>query len=126
MNDAFEPPFVNRASGAGMAFLTVVVLLVVITFAARLVIPTLPVDATRAYARSKALADIRATEETSLHTAGWVDQDRQIVRLPVTLAMQMTVQLWQNPESARADLIARGVKATAPLAKTPPKPSAFE
>jgi hypothetical protein len=55
-----------------------------------------------------------------------VDQDRQIVRLPIDVAMSLAAREWQNPEKARADLIARGVKATAVLPKTAPKPSAFE
>jgi hypothetical protein len=38
----------------------------------------------------------------------------------------LTLQAWQDPAEARADLIAREKKATAPAPVTPPKPSAFE
>ena len=55
-----------------------------------------------------------------------MDQDRQIVRLPIDVAMQITVQEWQNADNGRADLIARAAKAAAPLPKVAPKPSAFE
>jgi hypothetical protein len=55
-----------------------------------------------------------------------VDQDRNIVRLPIDAAIRLTVQAWQNPAQARADLIARAEKAAAPLPKVAPKPSAFE
>ena len=84
------------------------------------------IDADRAAVRSKALAEIRAAETTALDTAGWVDKDRGIVRLPIETAMQIYAQAAQNPAAARADLIARAEKAAAPLPKTAPKPSAFE
>jgi hypothetical protein len=84
------------------------------------------VDAERAALRSKALADIRAAEEKALTTAGWVDQDRNIVRLPIDTAMQLYEQAAKNPAAFRADLTARAEKAAAPAPKTAPKPSAFE
>jgi hypothetical protein len=65
-------------------------------------------------------------EETSLNSAGWVDQARGIVRLPIATAEQLAAQAWQNPAAARADLKARAEKAAAPLPKAPEKPSAFE
>jgi hypothetical protein len=40
--------------------------------------------------------------------------------------MQETVQAWQNPTQARADLIARQQKASTPAPVVPAKPSAFE
>jgi hypothetical protein len=127
MNSTPQTPAVNGASGAAMAFLTVVVILTVIILGARFLVPAAPaIDADRGAERSKALADIRAAEETALTTPAWVDQDRQIVRLPIDVAIQITARDWQNPEQARAALIARGVKASAPLPKTAPKPSAFE
>ena len=84
------------------------------------------IDADRAALRAKALADIHATEAKSLSTAGWIDQDRNIVRLPIDTAMQIYEQAAKNPAAARADLTARAEKAAAPLPKTAPKPSAFE
>ena len=126
MSNVLQPPFVNRASGAALYFLTVTVLLVFITLGARFLVETPAIDTDRATARSKGLSEIRASEETALHTAAWIDQDHGVVRLPVDLAIQLTAQKWQNPEQARAELISRGVKAAAPLPKTAPKPSAFE
>jgi hypothetical protein len=84
------------------------------------------IDADRAAIRSKALADIRATEEKSLNTAGWIDQDRNLVRLPIETALQLAAAAAKNPAAARADLVARAEKAAAPAPKTTPKPSAFE
>ena len=127
MSNAPQTPAVNGASGAALGFITVVVILAVATLATRFLLPAAPaIDADRDAERAKALADIRATEEKALTTAAWVDQDRQIVRLPIDEAIQITVHDWQTPEQARAALIARGVKASAPLPKTAPKPSAFE
>jgi len=82
------------------------------------------IDADRAALRAKALAEIRATEATALTTPGWIDQDRNIVRLPIETAMQ--IYAGKNPAAARADLISRAERAAAPLPKTAPKPSAFE
>jgi hypothetical protein len=84
------------------------------------------VNADRAAIRSKGLADIRATEATALTTPGWIDQDRNIVRLPIDTALQLAAKAAQNPAAARADLLTRAAKAAAPAPKTAPKPSAFE
>jgi hypothetical protein len=126
MSDNSQTPFVNRASGAAVAFLLVSALLVGLGLVARFCITAPPIDADHAADRYKALADMHAAEDTSLSSSAWVDQDRKIVRLPIDVAMQITAQEWQDPAKTRADLIARGVKATAPLPKVAPKPSAFE
>jgi len=84
------------------------------------------VDADRAAARSKALAEIRATETQALNHAGWIDENRGLVRLPISVAMELSEREWQNPAAARADLTARVEKATAPAPKAAEKPSAFE
>ncbi len=99
-----------------------IALVVVVKFA--VVVP--PIDADRAAARAKALAEIRAAEATALTTPAWIDEDRNIVRLPIETALQIYLQAAANPAAARADLIARAEKAAAPLPKTEPKPSAFE
>ena len=85
------------------------------------------IDADRAPVRAKALADIRATEAASLNTAGWIDQDRGIVRLPIDTAMQIYEQAAQNParRPRRFDR-ARRKSAAPPPETTAPKPSAFE
>ena len=121
-----KAPAINGASGAALAFLTVIALLAVITLGARFLISAPPINDDRAAERYKALADIHAAEEAALTTPAWVDKDRQIVRLPIDVAIEMTAHDWQNPSQARTALIARGEKAAAPLPKTAPKPSAFE
>ena len=126
MSDVSQTPYVNRASGAALAFATVTVLLVVVTLGTRFLVTTPAIDADRATVRYQALADMRAAEETTLNTPAWIDQDRQIVRLPVSVALHLAAQAWQNPAQARADLIERANKAAAPLPKVVPQPSAFE
>jgi hypothetical protein len=84
------------------------------------------IDADQADQRIKALAELRATENVALNNAGWIDQSRGIVRLPIETAIQKAAEAWQNPAQARADLMSRAEKAAALLPKAPEKPSAFE
>jgi hypothetical protein len=88
--------------------------------------PVPAIDADRAVERAKDLAEIHATEAQDLNHPGWIDQQRGIVRLPISVAMQMAAQEWQNPAVARSNLIAREEKATAPAPVAPAKPNAFE
>jgi hypothetical protein len=110
----------------GVIFVAACFLFIALGVIVKLSVTVPAIDADRAAVRSKALAEIRATETTALTTAGWVDKDRGIVRLPIEAALQLSAQSAKNPVAARADLIARAEKAAAPLPKTAPKPSAFE
>ena len=116
----------NRASAAAIGFLVVSVIFGALAFGLKFSTFTPAVDADRAAERSKALAEIRVTEEKSLATAAVMDAQRGIVRLPIETVMQLAAQKWQNPAAARADLNARAEKAAAELPKAPEKPSAFE
>ena len=121
-----ETPSVNRASGAVAGFIAASLIFTAMAVAVTFSVKVPAIDADASAARSKALAEIRATEDKSLNTAGWIDQARGIVRLPIETAMQQTVQAWQNPAPARADLVSRQEKASAPAPAAPAKPSAFE
>lgn len=81
------------------------------------------INAARVEERVKALKEVRAAGETELNNTGWVDQGRGVARLPIDVAMDLTIKRYQNPAAARADMNARVEKATA---KAPEKPSAFE
>ncbi len=120
------PQKANNASGAAIAFIVGSILFIVLTVAAKLLTTVPDLDADKDALRSKALAQIRATETTNLTSVTWADQSRSIVRLPIELAIQKTEQAWQDPAAARADLIARAKKAAAPAPTRPAKPSAFE
>lgn len=110
----------------GINFVVACLLFAGLVIAVKFAVSVPAIDADRAAVRSKALGEIRAAEATALTTAGWVDQDRGIVRLPIETALQLSEKAAQNPAAARADLMARAAKAAAPLPKTAPKPSAFE
>jgi hypothetical protein len=110
----------------GINFVVACFLFVSLVVAVKLSVSVPAIDADRAAIRSKALAEIRATEAAALATPGWVDQDRGIVRLPIETALQLCANAAKNPVAARADLIARAEKAAAPLPKVAAKPSAFE
>ena len=119
-------PDVNRASGAAVGFilasLIFIVLVVIVKFAT-----TVPaVDATRGAALSSALFEIRTNETAALNSAAWIDRSRGIVRLPIATAEQLTAQEWSNPAQARADLIARAHRASAPAPKAPAGANPFE
>ena len=110
----------------GIIFIVACLLFVALVVVVKLAVQVPAIDADRATVRSKALAELRSAEATALNTAGWVDQDRGIVRLPISTALDLSEKAAQNPAAARADLITRAAKAAAVLSKTAPKPSAFE
>ena len=61
-----------------------------------------------------------------MNNAGWIDENRGLVRLPIEVAMQITERVGQDPAAVRSNLTARVEKATAPAPPAPAKPSAFE
>jgi hypothetical protein len=126
VNANTNAPDVNRASGAAVGFVVASVIFIVFAVIVKFSVTVPSIDANRGATISQALYEIRTNEVVSLNSAGWVDRDRGIVRLPIDTAIQITAQKWQNPAEARADLIARSKKAAAPLPKAAPKPSLFE
>ena len=81
------------------------------------------IDQARAEQRRKALAELRAENQAALTTYGWIDPAKGIVRLPVQRAVEMSLQLWQDPAAGRTNLLGRLAKATA---KPPEKPNEYE
>jgi hypothetical protein len=107
---------------AGLAFVAACGLFALLSVTVKRTVPAPAIDADRAAVRSKALAEIRAIETLALHQAGWIDESRGLVRLPIEVAMQITEREWQNPAAARSNLIARAEKAAmpaSPAAKPP-------
>jgi hypothetical protein len=84
-----------------------------------------PLGADRAAERKKALAELRGEEHTTLTTYGWQDKTREIVRLPIARAVELTLQTG-DAAALRKDRLARLEKATAAPPKAPEQPSAFE
>ena len=89
---------------------------------------TTPEDLTAAKAveRARNLADLRAAENAVVDSYGWVDASKGVVRLPIERAMELTLQAWQDPARARADLNERVERATYVPPPPPEKPSEFE
>lgn len=106
---------INRASAAGIGIILAGVLFAFVTIGVKLRAPAPSIDADRATECSKALAEIRATEEISLNHSAVIDAKRGIVRLPIETAMALAAQKWANPSAARADLNSRAEKAAAPV-----------
>ena len=73
-----------------------------------------PINQARAAERTKVRKELTDKASAALTSAGWVDQVKGIVRLPISVAMQMTVEAYQNPEAARSNLVGRAEKAAAP------------
>ncbi len=82
--------------------------------------------AERAALRVKNLAELREAESVAANTYGWMDPAKDIVRLPLERAVELTAAAWQHPALARADLIERVEKATFVPPPPPEKPSEFE
>ncbi len=123
MNENKNTPDVNRASGAGVAFIAGALIFLVLIVIVKLTVTVPAIDANRATFISNDLYQIRTNEVVSLNNAGWVDKDRGIVRLPIDRAMQLTEFYWQDPAAGRSELIARAKKAAAPV---PKKANPFE
>jgi hypothetical protein len=81
-----------------------------------------PLGAQRAAERARALAELRAADAEALHTTGWIDQSKGLVRLRIEDAMVLVERAWQNPPAARSNLLARVEKANPPPPKPAPSP----
>jgi hypothetical protein len=84
-----------------------------------------PLGEDRATVRRKTLADVRNSDAEVLNNPSyvWQDQSKGIVRLPLKSAIELSLQLWQNPASARSNLVARAEKA---FYVPPPPPNKFD
>jgi len=116
----------NGAAAAALGFIIAGFIVAVLILAMKHASHPPAIDADRAAVRAKALADLRVAESNALNQAGWIDRNRGLVRLPISVAMQITENEWQNPIAAYSNLIARVEKATAPAPATPAKPNPFE
>jgi tetrahydromethanopterin S-methyltransferase subunit F len=113
-------PDINRASGAAVGFFFASIIFCIVALIVRTNASVPPIDAGRATTLSSALFEIRTNETVALDSAAWIDRGRGIVRLPIATAERLAAQEWRNPVQARADLIAREKRASAPA----PKPAA--
>lgn len=119
-----ESQKLNRASGPAVGFTIVSLIFGALVIVVKLTSTEPAIDADRNDTIGKSLSDIRKTESDQLATAGWIDQSRGVVRLPIETAMQIAAG--KTTETLRAELKDRVEKASAPAPKAPEKPSAFE
>jgi hypothetical protein len=101
---------------------TLLIMAVLVNFMHRYTRPE-PITQTQADQRRKNLADIRTTSSNELHTVAWRDQPKQIARIPIDRAIELTLNEWKSPAAARSNLISLAEKA---FAKPPEKPNPFE
>jgi len=113
----------NNATAAALGFILACLVVAMLMLAMKHTMHPPAIDADAAAVRVKALNELRAAESKVLDQPAWLDQSRGLVRLPVSLALQITEREWQNPAAARSNLIARVEKAAAPA---PAKPNPFE
>jgi hypothetical protein len=126
MNQDQNTPDVNSASGAAAGFLIASLIFIVLVVVVKLAVNVPSIDVGRADLISQTLYEMHTNEVMSLSSPGWIDHDRGIVRLPIDRAMQIAAQEWQDPAEARADLISRAQRASAPAPKAAPKANPFE
>ncbi len=126
MNQETNNHVPNGATAAALGFIIACFILATLILAMKHAAHPPAIDADHAAARAKALAELRTAESNALTNPGWIDQNRGLVRLPISVAMQITENEWQIPAAARSNLIARVEKATAPSPPAPAKPNPFE
>ncbi len=85
-----------------------------------------PVDVNRVNERYQFLGEIRQAEAAAVSHYAWQNKDKGIVRIPVERAMELTLLEWQDPATARSNLVARIEKATALPPKPPEAPNPYE
>jgi hypothetical protein len=76
-------------------------------------------DAARVLERDQFLEEVQAAEAQAVSQYAWRDRDKGLVILPIERALELTLGEWQNPVSARSNLMALLEKA---LEKPPPPP----
>src|ERR1700690_4446749 len=81
----------------GVAFFIACFLFAGIVAKVKLSTPVPAINADRAAVRAKALAEIRVAEDQALNHAGWIDESRGLMRLPIDVAMQITERVGQDP-----------------------------
>ena len=85
-----------------------------------------PIAAARGVERKKNRLEIQNLGAEQLKNLGWLDQSKGMVRLSIDQAMQLTIREWQNPNSARSNMLTRSAAAVAASAPPPPPPSKYE
>lgn len=84
------------------------------------------VSAARAEERRKALVQTREEESKAMNNYDRVGAGPGFVRMKVEDAMKLTIKEYQDPATARKELIARADKAGTPPPQAAPPPNPYE
>jgi hypothetical protein len=84
------------------------------------------ISATRGAERMQIMAEFKAANSPLVEKYDWQDQPKGFVRIPIERAKELVLQEWQNPETARSNLMARAAIEFAPPPKVPEKKSVYE
>lgn len=77
-----------------------------------------PIEGARWAERRQNLADLNAQARAQLDNYAWRDQAREVVRLPVDRALELTAGEWQDSRAGRAQLLALLARAVPAAAAT--------
>jgi hypothetical protein len=86
------------------------------------------ISATRAAERMQILADFKTANAPYLdeNKYDWQDQAKGFVRIPIERAKELVLEEWQDPATARSNLMARAAKQFALPPKAPEKKNEYE
>jgi hypothetical protein len=86
------------------------------------------ISATRAAERMQILSDFKAANAPLLDPMkyDWQDQPKGFVRIPIERAKELVLEQWQDPLTARSNLMARAAKAFALPPRPPEKKNIYE
>jgi len=86
------------------------------------------ISATRAAERMQIMSDFKTANAPFLDKDkyDWQDQAKGFVRIPIERAKELVLEQWQDPMTARSNLIARAAKQFALPPKAPEKKNEYE
>jgi len=108
-------------SAAGV-FGSIVIIMVVLAVAYNFSRPVATVDADIVAQRKKTLADVQATQSDLYNNYSWVDQKKNIVRIPVAEAVKLEAAKLDAATRGEPEPPARLSLAASPAGFTPPAP----
>jgi hypothetical protein len=114
-------PGLGKAAIYSIAILAVLLIGYALVSAMRSYAPTAPINAKRAEERTAARKEVEnaALKELNANDYAILNAPNGVVRLPISRAMELTIQGMQDPAGFRSNLTARVENATKP-------PPAFE
>lgn len=110
-----------------IAILAVLLIGYILVHTMRSYVPSTAINAKRADERIAARKEVEAAGDKELkgdYTV--INKPNGVVRLPISRAMELTIQGYQNGGAFRSNLFARVENATKPPPKAPEAPSKFE